>query len=205
MLERSSDHNFDMTFIALWNAGRGSLSVPSVQTTRAISESKSNVNISFFTLRNIFIWLWARVAGRSACQCSQATSHMTDINCQIWVIWLVSSRCHMTGIYRYVPPGPIWHHVVSRDMTGMTQRYDRSMTVISSAKWAVHIYYRYAEYEHCTILHIGFGTCIFSDIHMQNSMQNNSARLIFCIFCILQYAEYAKYENKYAGICNYIC
>ena len=33
----------------------------SVQPTIAFSESKSNVNISFFTLRNIFIWLWARV------------------------------------------------------------------------------------------------------------------------------------------------
>ncbi len=26
---------------------------------------KSNVNISFFTLRNIFIWLWARVGSRT--------------------------------------------------------------------------------------------------------------------------------------------
>jgi hypothetical protein len=77
--------------------------------------------------------------------------------------------------------------------------------VYTSAKWAVHIYYQYAEYEPSTILHIGFGTCIFSDIYMQNNMQNNSGRFIFCIFCILQYAEYAKYVNKYAGICNSIC
>ena len=41
---------------------RGSLQRSSVQSTRVVSESKSNVNISFFTLRNIFIWLWARVA-----------------------------------------------------------------------------------------------------------------------------------------------
>ena len=40
----------------------------SVQPTRAISESKSNVNISFFALRNIFIWLWARVAVVSAAE-----------------------------------------------------------------------------------------------------------------------------------------
>ena len=31
-------------------------------------------------------------------------------------------------------------------------------------------------------------------LNMQNNMQINSARLIFCIFCILQYAEYAEYE-----------
>jgi hypothetical protein len=72
------------------------------------------------------------------------------------------------------------------------------MGIPDAAKWAVHIYYQYAEYEPCTILHIGFGTCIFSDIYMQNNMQNNSARFIFCIFCILvlQYAEYAEYVKK---------
>ncbi len=31
---------------------------------------------------------------------------------------------------------------------------------ISSAKWAVNIYYQYAKSEQCTILHIDFGVCI---------------------------------------------
>ncbi len=74
-----------------------------------------------------------------------------------------------------------------------------------SAKWAVHIYYQYPEYEPCTILNIGFGTCIFSEIYMQNNMQNNSARSIFCIFCILQYDEYVEHIKKYATICELIC
>ena len=43
-----------------WNADLGTFQRSSVPPTRAFSESISNVNISFCTLRNIFIWLWER-------------------------------------------------------------------------------------------------------------------------------------------------
>ncbi len=48
----------------------------------------------------------------------------------------------------------------------------------SSAKWAVHIYYQYAKYEPCTILHIDFGVCISSCILLHIYAK--------------QYAQYAK-------------
>ena len=61
-------------------------------------------------------------AGAPGAACSQATSHMTGINCHIWFICLDSSRWHMTGICLYVPS--IWQHVVSSDMTGIWRSYD---------------------------------------------------------------------------------
>ena len=82
----------------------------------------------------------------------------------------------------------------------------------SSAKSGVHIYYQYAEYEHVTILHIGFGrayylsysaywlayickicktlrkkivTCLYSAYSAYWHMQNTSMpRYGFFIFCI---------------------
>ena len=70
---------------------RGSLQRSSVQPTRVISESKSNVNISFFTLRNIFIWL-----------CIWNPDHLDE------------KRCY--GMYRYIPvyTGIYWYIPKSR-------------------------------------------------------------------------------------------
>ena len=62
----------------------------------------------------------------------------------------------------------------ARNMQEYAHKYAeicKKYAAISSAKWAVHIYYQYAKSEQCTILHIDFGLCI--------------------LFCILQhiYAE----------------
>ncbi len=60
-------------------------------------------------------------------------------------------------------PGPGRWRLPSREKTKIENAQSSEQT---SAKWAVHIYYQHAEYEPCTILHIGFGTCIFSDIYI---------------------------------------
>ncbi len=82
----------------------------------------------------------------------------------------------------------------------------RATPTLTSAKWAVHIYYQYAKSEQCTILHIDFGVCILFMQNMPNNMQKNSALFRFCIFCILQYAQYAEYVIcTICRICQIIC
>jgi hypothetical protein len=67
-----------------------------------------------------------------------------------------------TSMYRLVPPCT---NTVT--VQGCTRLYRTT-----SAKWGVHIYYQYAEYGQCTILHIDNRACILLCI-------------LVCILCII--------------------
>ncbi len=56
--------------------------------------------------------------------------------------------------------------LMTRNLAGPARRISApeprscSFSLLPSAKWAVHMYYKYAKSEPCTILHIDFGVCI---------------------------------------------